>query len=178
MTSNRDERNNRPAVAPKIYTHNKNRLAYPKDLEKGGTWFALDIIKKKAACLLNASGQHPNLSEKMSRGVIPLKYLLDEKMILSENFLNNIAPFILVCIEFKNKLFLEEYSWDGENLTLKVLNENMPHLWCSNTLYSKAENDRLQKIFSRQVQGITTTKETVDFHKSITQEAENNIFKK
>lgn len=83
-----------------------------------------------------------------------------------------------MCIEFKNKLFLEEYSWDGKNLTLKVLNENMPHLWCSNTLYSKAENDRLQKIFSRQVQGITTTKETVDFHKSITQEAENNIFKK
>ena len=176
FTSNRDEKNNRPTIHPKIYTHKNQRFIYPKDVEKGGTWFALDSHKKKVACLLNATGTQPDSVKKTSRGKVPIEYLIDEKIILSERFLHQTAPFTLICIQFKNTFFLEEYNWNGQKLTLKVLDENAPHLWCSNTLYSLAEKERLGSLFASQVQGLTTTKKTIDFHKSIAQNANNNVF--
>src|SRR5690625_7813334 len=54
VTDNRDESVNRPAKFPEIYREYGVSLYYPKDLEKGGTWFGVSD-KKRMMCLMNGA---------------------------------------------------------------------------------------------------------------------------
>lgn len=178
LTSNRDEKNTRKALYPKTYLHDNLQLCYPKDLEKGGTWFALDTHQKRATCLLNAKGVQPSATNQLSRGEIPIRYLTNEKSILSKPILIKMAPFTLICMQYDNDFLVKEYAWNGKQMDVKILDENVPHIWCSNTLYGKTEKDRLTKTFMKKSHNLMTLEDIVSFHKSVAQPPKANVFLK
>lgn len=178
FTSNRDEVNTRQTDYPKAYKHQRHEIIYPKDLEKGGSWFAIDAEHRKMACLLNATGKQPNRHNRISRGVLPINYLVDKRDLLKENTLKKVAPFTLICIQYTDAVIIEEYQWDGESIKLSYPDEKKPYLWCSNTLYSTDEKNRLIKKFKGNLTKIKHLRDIVDFHKKMAQPVGNAVFLK
>jgi uncharacterized protein with NRDE domain len=178
FTSNRDEINTRQTDYPKAYNHQRCEIIYPKDLEKGGSWFAIDVAQKKMACLLNATGKQPNQHNRISRGELPINILIDEKSLLQENTLKKVAPFTLIYVQYTDKVIIEEYQWDGESIKLSYIDEKGPYLWCSNTLYNTEEKNRLTKKFEGKLTKIKSLRDIVDFHKKMAQPLHNEVFLK
>lgn len=178
FTSNRDEVNTRQTDYPKTYKHQQFEIIYPKDLQKGGSWFAIDVVHKKISCLLNAKGKQPNNENRISRGELPINFLINEKSLLHEKTLKKIAPFTLICIEYTNKIIIQEYHWDGEKIKFKYMNEKKPHLWCSNTLYSDEVKKRLTKKFKENLIKFKRVKDIINFHKKMAHAKGNNVFLK
>lgn len=178
FTSNRDEVNTRQTDYPKAYKHQQYEIIYPKDLEKGGSWFAIDASQKKMACLLNATGKQPSQDDRISRRKLPINFLIKEKSLLQEDTLKKVAPFTLICIQYTDNVIIEEYHWDGESIKLSYINEKKPYLWCSNTLYSTEEKDRLTKMFKGNLTKIKSLTDIVDFHKKMAQPLRNDVFLK
>ena len=125
FTSNRDEKLQRPTLEPAIYDH-PTPLMYPKDLDHGGTWFAVDSKQKQLFCLLNATGKQPNSAEKISRRQLPIKLLLGDATILSASNLIHIAPFQLISVRFSEVVKLEHFHWDGDTLKRTLMNQMKP----------------------------------------------------
>lgn len=178
FTSNRDEINTRQTDYPKIYKHQRHKIIYPKDLEKGGSWFAINAAQKKMACLLNATGKQPSQENGISRGILPINFLIDEKSLLKEETLKRVAPFTLLCIQYTDAVIIEEYQWDGESIKLSYIDEKKPYLWCSNTLYSADEKNRLTKKLKDNLTKVKSIRDIVDFHKKMAQPEGNDVFLK
>lgn len=178
FTSNRDEINTRQTDYPKAYKHQRHEIIYPKDMEKGGSWFAIDAEHKKMACLLNATGKQPNQHNKISRGKLLINFLIDEKSLLQYEVLKKVAPFTLIQVAYTDNLVIEEYHWDGESIKLSHVDDKKPHLWCSNTLYSTEEKNRITKKFKRQLTKIKCLRDIIGFHKKIAQPLCNDVFLK
>lgn len=178
FTSNRDEVNTRQTDYPKAYKHQQYEIIYPKDLQKGGSWFAVDVTHKKISCLLNAKGKQPNQENRISRGELPINFLIDENRLLQDETIKKIAPFTLICIEYTNEIIIEKYHWDGENIMLNYIDEKKPHLWCSNTLYSDEEKNRLTKKFEKNLMKIKSVKDIINFHRKMAHAAGNDVFLK
>lgn len=176
LTSNRDEKNTRKTVHPKTYKHEGLDIIYPKDLEQGGSWLAINATEKRLACLLNAKGVQPNPKDKISRGTIPINFVLNEKSVLQKNMLKKVAPFTLICIDYVNRIFIEEFHWHGNNMSLKLIDEKKPQLWCSNTLYTAKEKNRFTTKFKGKKTDIKSLEDIVNFHKEIAQPLQNNVF--
>ena len=167
FTSNRDENSHRKTMYPQFYQHQKHNLLYPKDLEKGGTWFAVNKDEKKMACLLNASSLQPHPHKKISRGHIPLSCLSDDQNFLSHDSLLKTAPFKLIIIHFYEKTQIEELHWNGKKLLETRIDETKPKIWFSNTLYNQKKKQSLTKKFEQDSVIFDKWENIINFHKKI-----------
>jgi len=147
LTSSRDEKTSRPsALFPQKYILNNEQLFYPKDKLAGGTW-VLTSTNNFTLCLLNgAFEKHESKPPyRMSRGQILLDFFKFNNV---ETFCNefdfkNIENFTLIIVDSNNGLNLFELRWDGNILHKKLVDETLPHIWSSCTLYTlEAKNNR------------------------------------
>tara|TARA_B110000967_G_scaffold204659_1_gene247593 strand:+ start:1342 stop:2031 length:690 start_codon:yes stop_codon:yes gene_type:complete len=177
FTSNRDEKRQRPTLEPASYDH-PTPLIYPKDLDHGGTWFAVDSKQKQLFCILNAAGKQPNSVKKISRGQLPIHLLLGDESILSASNLTHIAPFQLLKVSFLETTKIEHFHWDGTNFESSLLDISKPKLWCSNTLYSEEKSKDLKNEYMKDSSQFTSWNDLISFHKNVSQPLHNNVFLK
>lgn len=150
FVSLRDESPVRPkAILPKIYnTLNMNYLA-PKDALAGGTWIGVNEFRN-VIILLNGAFENHQKNEKyiLSRGIIVNQLLASSLPVIDWNLLemNNIEPFTLV-IWSENKLF--QLVWDGEKKFRYLLDESIPHIFSSSTLYNSAAKIEREEKFNK-----------------------------
>ena len=136
LTSNRDEKNYRPTIEPKIYFENGVELLYPKDEKAGGTWI---VAKEDGTCIVLLNGAFINHQKKedycKSRGVILKEIVTAQDALFSftEMNLKEVEPFTLII--FHNTQ-LTEVKWDGieKHIIPKLINKS--HFWSSSTLYN------------------------------------------
>jgi hypothetical protein len=177
LTSNRDEKSTRGiAMLPKVYSYKNAQIIFPKDATANGTWI---VLKENgdSLCLLN--GAFTNFVDKgnykKSRGVIVLDIASSKNIVDAFRYmnLNDIAPFTLILIE--NKL-LFECRWDGTLKHIKQLNNLLPHIWSSATLYDKAQRGIRNNWFNHFV--INTINigqdDIISFHKNAGDGNKNN----
>ncbi len=153
LTSNRDEKNTRStAIEPKEYCIANNNLIFPKDADANGSWI---VLKENgdSLCLLN--GAFVNFIAKntyrKSRGIIVLEIAYSDNLI--ETFrkidLDNIAPFTLVIVQNSD---LYECRWDATSKHIQELNNTLPYIWSSVTLYDETKREIRQNWFSNFIQ--------------------------
>ena len=143
LTSNRDESPKRPNALPiNQYCIGDKTVYFPKDPQAGGTWIAT-TGDDRTICLLNGAFQ-PHVQQagqtfSKSRGIVVLDYfryagLLD----YTEQYdFDQVEPFTLIVLETINsQTQLTELRWDGELLHSTAMDETIPHIWSSVTLYS------------------------------------------
>ena len=139
ITSNRDEKFLRKqAIAPALYKMKTGNIFFPKDADAGGTWFAVHDNGNAVIFLNGAFKKHISKPPyKKSRGLILID-LIDSinpyEKFLSSSFIN-VEPFTAI-IFFDQQLF--ECRWNGNEKFYTKLNENIPHIWSSVTLYDDA----------------------------------------
>lgn len=146
LTSSRDEQVFRPTLKPMIYKQMGTNLIYPKDELAGGTWFAVSS-NKQIACLLNGGFQDhkKELNYRKSRGTILLESFnfSSHADFLKDLYLIGIEPFTLLLLNYQDGLEFIQLVWDGEVKHIQDLDENLPQIWSSATLYSN-ENRKLR----------------------------------
>jgi hypothetical protein len=135
LTSNRDERSNRPSEIPSIHEVGNQYVLFPRDPEAGGTWIATNPYL--SACLLNGAyiAHERKGPYRKSRGLVLLdafNYPDAQEFALSYDF-KGIEPFTLILIEEEQ---ITELRWDGHSLFNIPLPWHEPRLWASSTLYS------------------------------------------
>jgi len=168
LTSNRDELPGRITLPPKIYSHYKQSLVYPKDERAGGTWIAASD-KGTLVCLLNG-GEFTHLHSppyRKSRGQVVLDFFSyqETSRFFDEYFFEGIEPFTLLVVEGKN---LFEFRWNAPSSSLIKLNANLPHLWSSSTLYPKNIQKKRTEWFSQWQENSSdiTPDSMVNFHEA------------
>lgn len=138
LTSNRDEKNWRmDAVLPTVYQFASGKILFPKDSDAGGTWIAVHENGNAIVFLNGALVAHsPEPPYRKSRGLILLDLI--EGATPYNSFLAiklaNIEPFTAVIWD-DGHLF--ECRWDGERKFTKQLDDQIPHMWSSVTLYDE-----------------------------------------
>ncbi len=170
LTHNRDEHVERGlADLPQLVNINNQQLIFPKDTKAHGTWIATS--KNFSLCLLNGGFEKHkhNPPYKHSRGQLILDFFNFndvEKFISSADF-NNIEAFTLIIIKHKNNQVVE-YVWTGEALFSSKKNNDVPHLWCSSTLYDKELKEKRLSWFENFIAENKTIsqKEIINFHLS------------
>jgi len=153
LTSNRDEAPNRETDYPAIYNINDTKMVFPKDAAAGGTWVGVSE-KQRLICLLNGGFvSHKRKSAyRMSRGVV-VKDLLSCNNIIEtvKNYkLDDIEPFTIVIVDWKDGLKLYELVWDEHKKHLSEL-PIKARLWSSSTLYSPKMKAERQQWFGNYV---------------------------
>jgi len=149
LTSNRDESPNRTTILPEMYSVEGVNLLFPKDEKAGGTWIGVSD-KKRLICLLNGGFEAhiPKQKYRLSRGVIVTKLLTSDDVIFEiENFnFDDIEPFTIILVDYKEKLQLYELVWDGNT---KHFSEKpmKPIIWSSSLLYSKEIKRKREQWF-------------------------------
>lgn len=172
LTSNRDETPLRRTISPKEYLEDDVVLTYPKDEVAGGTWIGLSE-NKRLICLLNGGFEIHKRAEsyKMSRGVIVKKLLKIENAVREiENFnFENIEPFTIVLVDWKEQLAAYELVWTGEEKFFKVLKDE-PKIWSSSTLYTQEMKEMRVQWFNDWLEetSIVTQDNIVGFHQDET----------
>ena len=158
LTSNRDETPLRKTISPKTYIEDGVALMYPKDEVAGGTWIGLSE-NKRLICLLNGGFEKHKraTSYKMSRGVIVKELLKVENAVREiENFdFENIEPFTIVLVDWKEQLVAYELVWTGEEKFFKVLGDK-PKIWSSSTLYTQEMKEMRIQWFNDWLKETTT----------------------
>ncbi|MQY08645.1 NRDE family protein [Actinomadura macrotermitis] len=107
----RDEFVGRPWEPPGAHWPDRPALLGGRDLQAGGTWFAVDPGAPRAACVLNGRGRPAPEAARLSRGGLPL-------LMAAEGGLGDLDParydpFHLVCAE---PALVRLWSWDGTDL--------------------------------------------------------------
>jgi hypothetical protein len=138
LTSNRDEKHWRQdAIEPNVYEFISGKILFPKDADAGGTWIAAHE-NGNAIVFLNGGfvAHQPQPPYRKSRGLILLDLI--EGSTPYNSFLavklNNIEPFTAVIWDDEH---LFECRWDGKEKHNKQLDEKLPHIWSSVTLYDE-----------------------------------------
>jgi len=150
LTSNRDEKVFRPAIAPMIYDTGGVNICYPKDSLAGGSWIAMNNLGR-TCCLLNGAIEpHDKQAfHTLSRGEILIELAsshLDAQEYFLRKYLFCVEPFTLITIDQckgRNSSF-SEFIWDGKEKHFRRLDHKNPYIWSSATLYTK-ENRELRK---------------------------------
>jgi len=138
LTSNRDEKNWRmDAVTPTVYEFASGKILFPKDADAGGTWIAVHENGNAIVFLNGGLVAHlPEHPYRKSRGLILLDLI--EGATPYNSFLaiklTNIEPFTAVIWDGDH---LFECRWDGKQKFTKLLDEGIPHIWSSVTLYDE-----------------------------------------
>lgn len=149
FTSNRDDNILRNATEFITISHQNNKIFYPKDKLKEGTWLAYDN-KGNVAILLNGSDdKHTKMPyHTKSRGLIAIDFLKMntniEEFAQKYNF-KGFEPFTLVVL--KNHQ-LQELKWNDKNTQTTIFKEIPNHkIWSSVTLYNKETRMKREQIF-------------------------------
>ena len=176
ITSNRDEQIHRPTLKPKIYPYHDKKFVYPKDLQLGGTWFAIDPKAKRASCLLNAKSISTRKYPKISRGRLPIAWL-EKGSDCFDVQMQQIAPFVLVTLDYSHSSpELSTYFWNGTDLKKERLANNHAHLWCSSSLYRPEKKEAFQKAFSSEGNAINNKEKVLDFHQKVAQPLNSEVY--
>lgn len=169
LTSNRDERVNRPTLPPDIIEWDGLKLLCPLDMEKGGTWIAAGS-NGRIACLLNGGFEKhlPTGKESISRGKILLQSFQMEAI---EDFVSHVElsmtePFTMVLLDPISCDVVHELVWDGRKKHYGQKNVDEVNLWSSVTLYSESERARRREIYRTWKANFPfpTEKELIDLH--------------
>lgn len=167
LTSNRDEKLKRSkALEPAFYPDYSGKLLFPKDGEAGGTWIAASENGHVVVLLNGAFHAHvPSPPYRKSRGLILLSILNDDSPY--QNFqninLDNIEPFTLVILEEEG---LYECRWDGQTKFFNRIDEKIPHIWSSATLYSKEVISERERWFAHWLEKFPepSQEQVLEFH--------------
>ena len=147
LTFNRDEMPARSSIALK--KDEERGLVYPEDALHGGTWLAFNPKKNRFACLLNGAFEihKRQLPYRKSRGLVVLESFNYEEMPLFciRYDFEGIEPFTMI---LGGQDILMELRWDGIERHIKILDNKMPHIWSSCTLYNKEIRQLREKWFS------------------------------
>lgn len=168
LTSNRDEKVNRPTTLPDMYPHHGQQLIYPKDQRAGGTWIAASL-DHTFACLLNgafnAHKKQPHHTKSRGKVLLESFAYADVKDFAQMSDFSAVEPFTLLMFRADG---LYECRWDGQYKFLKKINKNQPTIWSSSTLYSKDTRDQRQHVFYSWLrhQGHPAPHHLFDFHVS------------
>jgi hypothetical protein len=167
LTSNRDEKVNRPAIAPKRYYYNEKIVLFPKDPKAGGTWFAVSEEGMVVVLLNGAEEKHevqPHYGK--SRGLITLEICSANEALQQWEILDLIAvePFTLVVFENQKLLQLR---WNGKVKTQQELSLSEKHIWSSATLYTPEIRTLRKQWFDTFIQETPnpTPEEVLHFHR-------------
>ena len=150
LTSNRDEKNVRKAaLPPQEYVHNDITLIYPKDADANGSWIAMKD-NGDAAVLLNGAFKKYEAAPpyRKSRGIVFLDIFSAGSPVtkFTATNLENIEPFTLVLL-LEDALY--ECRWDGNKKYRRQLQNNIPHIWSSATLYDEEVARKREKWFTK-----------------------------
>ncbi|MBP9213522.1 MAG: NRDE family protein [Chitinophagaceae bacterium] len=150
ITSNRDEKNLRQiALAPQQFSLEHKQLYYPVDVNSDGTWFIVSS-NGTVGVLLNGAFTPHIVKEKysMSRGkILPLIFEQENVVTALQNLnLVGIENFTILIYQHKKLL---EFKWNGEQLFIQELNNNIPHIYSSVTLYNSAMIEQRELWFKQ-----------------------------
>lgn len=150
LTSNRDEAAGREAIEPQFYIENGVKMLFPKDKEAGGTWIGISE-RKRLICLLNGEFENhvKNGYYRLSRGVVVKELLAAENIdeAISRYDLDQIEPFTIILVDWKEQLRFVELVWDAKQKHIKEL-ELKSHIWSSSPLYTKEMKKQRAQWFS------------------------------
>ena len=171
LTSSRDESTGRPTLFPQEYLSGKQKLVYPKDEMKGGSWMAVSS-NRRAACLLNGAFERHERKENYSksRGLILIEsfsYKEIQDFIMSVP-LEGVEPFTLLLLEYPKEIItsFNELRWDGKKKHSKLLDPNTPQIWSSVTLYEREVIQWRKKLFESWIKKNPSIEDRwmMDFH--------------
>jgi|AntDeeMinimDraft_4_1070355.scaffolds.fasta_scaffold01083_2 uncharacterized protein with NRDE domain len=150
LTVNRDESQDRPALAPDYYEEENVKMLYPKDPKKGGTWIGISSQKRVVNLMNGAFKKHQrDTPYRKSRGVIVLDFLKTEgfKECCQSYDFENIEPFTVICLEWKDKLKLYEFRWDGKQRFLMEKNTLDFQVWSASMTYDESQKKERKEFF-------------------------------
>jgi uncharacterized protein with NRDE domain len=148
FTSLRDESPKRPqAFAPEVSGLNTINYLAPKDALANGTWVGVNS-QRQIIILLNGGFENHarKKSYRKSRGLIVTELLQTSMPVVEWNLMNmeDIEPFTLV-VWSEGHLF--QLVWDGEKKHRIRMDENVPHIWSSSTLYNQEAKAKRHDYF-------------------------------
>jgi hypothetical protein len=169
ITSNRDEKIVRePASLPQQFKHGNHQLFFPVDGKANGTWFIVRDDASVGVLLNGAFEKHqPKTNYKASRGsILPTIFKEQNPVHALEQFdLNGIENFTLLIYHNEQ---LHEYKWNGKELFTVKLNEQLPQIYSSVTLYNVAMIQQREAWFDEWLLECPnpTQQQAIHFHSS------------
>ena len=136
-------------TSPKPIINKMGAIQYisPIDLLTGGTWAGVNEIGNVIILLNGGFKKHDrNSFYQKSRGLIVTELLKAEMPVIDWELMDmkEIEPYTLV-VYSNEKLF--ELVWDGKEKHRLLLDETMPHIFSSSTLYNSAAKQNRIDIF-------------------------------
>lgn len=167
LTANRDEKTGRSnASSPEVREGRTGRILCPVDPDGGGTWAALHESGHSVVLLNGGFVPHvPTPPYRRSRGLVLLD-LVDHPSptrAFGESDLDGIEPFTSIVWEGGT---LHELRWDSSSKHIRRMDERIPHIWSSSTLYDPSVMRKREKWFSDwlAVNKAPSPDATLDFH--------------
>jgi len=167
LTSSRDENILRgTALTPRVYDSNGNRLLYPMDADRSGTWIAAKENGDAIVLLNGAFEKHLRKPPyRKSRGHVVLEIISapDPCRALVQADFSNIEPFTLI---LWSEARLLECRWDGHRKHLRTLDSQKAQIWSSVTLYDASARQLREGWFNRwdSHTPITSMAQAIGFH--------------
>lgn len=169
LTSNRDEAKSRKvATFPKYKSIDGKKVLFPQDGDAFGSWIATS--EDRLVNLLNGAWEKYSHQPpyRKSRGIVLLdSYQYADFKDFSANYdFDNIAPFTIVCLDFKKDLIMNVLRWDGKERSIETLNPQEPHIFSSAPLYPESIRKEREKLFAAFLQDNEhiSASEMVNFH--------------
>jgi uncharacterized protein with NRDE domain len=178
ITSNRDESIRRPlALSPRKIMLPNIQVYCPIDPLHKGTWFAVNR-RGNVFVLLNGAGKNhtPNPPYRKSRGLVLLDIADSHDVFEKWRILNlHLIENFTVISYFEGEL--TQFRWDGIRKSQTRLDETMPHIWSSTTLYDEDTIARRKEWFSDFLVGkeyLVAGEDFFRFHTNTKNEDKNN----
>jgi hypothetical protein len=154
VTHNRDEAPARSPKAISVATSAKGQtLMYPRDTQAGGTWIAAENGGATACILNGAFVRHQRTPPyRLSRGIMLLDFFdaAQPDDFFQHYDFGGIEPFTMLYFEpIKGGAGgrVAELRWDGAQAFFKELPPELPHFWCSATLYHPEMQVKREQVF-------------------------------
>lgn len=166
LTQNRDVSIKRPkAQPPEYHDYNGLELLYPVDVKGGGTWNA--VSPSHHAFLLNGADYqyYPDFDAPKSRGSLCLEVLADGKRFMEKHDFRDYDDFTLLRFSRNLTSEIDEWKWNGAELSYIKRPVDQPYMWISRGMYSRDDYLRKSQAFRQFLKGVNTFNipEVMDF---------------